>query len=110
MISVPWLPAPAPPLVPAPPLLAPSEPDRARLPELPDALDPDAPERDCSLLFDSRDWAIDHSFVHLQHWERPLGRPPERSSSLVQHCRAGCRRNGLLGSISHKPCPYIREE
>src|SRR5688500_259399 len=70
MISVPCS-AMLPPLM--PPLPAPSEPPRPRSPELPDALDPDAPERDFSLLVDSRDWAIDHSFVHLQNWERPGG-------------------------------------
>jgi hypothetical protein len=91
--------------MPAPPLLAPSELPRARSPELPDPLDPDAPERDCSLLVDSRDWAIDHSF--FQNRERPDGRPPERSSSLVQHGRASRRRKGLLRPISHKPCPSI---
>ena len=76
MISVPWplRPAPAPPALP--------EPLPARSAEPPDPLNPDAPERDCSLLVDSRDWAIDHSFY--QNWERPGGRPPERSSSLPQ--------------------------
>ncbi len=103
MISVPW------PLRLAPPLAgALAEPPRARSPELPDPLDPDAPERDCSLLVDSRDWAIDHSF--FQNWERPGGRPPERSSSLVRHGRASRRRNGLLGTISHKPCLSIASE
>ncbi len=101
MISVPWPPVPAPPL--APPAL--SAPLHVRSPELPDPLDPDAPERDCSLLVDSRDWAIDHSF--FQNRERPGGRPPERSSSLVQHRRASRRRNGLLRPNSHKPCPSI---
>ncbi len=68
-------------------------------------LEPDAPERDCSLLVDSRDWAIDHSFFH--HRERPRGRPPERSSSLVQRGRAGRGRNGLCGNSSHKLCRSI---
>src|SRR5919112_5215550 len=93
-----------PPLAPEP-LPAPSEPPRERSPEFADPLDPDAPERDCSLLVDSRDWAIDHSFI--ENWERPGGRPPERSSSLVQHGCATRRRNGLLRPISHKPCLSI---
>jgi hypothetical protein len=46
MISVPW-----PPML-APPLLALAEPLPARSPALPDPLDPDAPERDCSLPVD----------------------------------------------------------
>src|ERR687897_1542954 len=96
MSSVPWPLTLAPPLAPAP-LLVPSEPPRARSPEFPDALDPDALEPDCSLLVDSRDWAIDHSFV--QHWERPRGRPPERSSSFVRHGCASRGRNGLLRTI-----------
>jgi hypothetical protein len=93
-----------PPLA-AEPLPAPAEPPRERSPEFPDPLDPDAPERDCSLPVDSRDWAIDHSF--FENWERPGGRPPERSSSLVQHGCASRRRNGLLRPISHKPCLSI---
>src|SRR4051795_10306769 len=104
MISVPWPLRLAPPLVPAP-LLALPEPPLERSPELPDPLEPDAPERDCSLLVDSRDWAIDHSF--FQNWERPGGRPTVRSSSLVQHGGASRRRNDLLRPISHKPCPSI---
>jgi hypothetical protein len=104
MISVPWPLRPAPPLAPAP-LLALSEPPRARSPELPDPLEPDPPERDCSLFVDSRDWAIDHSF--FENWERPGGRPPERSSSLLRHGRASRKRNGLLRPISHKLCPSI---
>src|SRR5215213_6187625 len=91
MISVPW-----PPML-APPLLAPPEPLPARSAELPDPLDPDAPERDCSLPVDSRDWAIDHSF--FENWERPGGRPPERSSSLLRRASATRGRNGLLGTI-----------
>src|SRR5918997_862824 len=86
----------APPLPPEP-LPAPSEPPRAWSPEVPDPLDPEAPERDCSLFVDSRDWAIDHSFC--ENWERPGGRPPERSSSLLRHRFASRRRNGLLGTI-----------
>jgi hypothetical protein len=104
MISVPWPLRPAPPLAPAP-LLALSEPPRARSPELPDPLEPDPPERDCSLFVDSRDWAIDHSF--FENWERPGGRPPERSSPLLRHGRASRKRNGLLRPISHKLCPSI---
>src|SRR5688572_20814529 len=92
MSSVPWPLEPEPPPAPAPPL-APSAPLRARSLEFPAPLDPDAPDRDCSLLVDSRDWAIDDSF--FQNWERPRGRPPERSSSLVQHGRASRGRNGL---------------
>src|SRR5215211_708748 len=83
MISVPW-----------PLMLAPPEPLSVRSVEAPD---PDAPERDCSLPVDSRDWAIDHSF--FENWERPGSRSPERSSSLPQHGRATRRRNGLLGTI-----------
>src|SRR5215213_4619657 len=92
MISVPW------PLrlAPAPPPALP-EPLPARSAEPPDPLNPDAPERDCSLLVDSRDWAIDHSF--FENWERPGGRPPELSSPLLWHGRATRRRNGLQGTI-----------
>src|SRR5215208_3132119 len=96
MISVPWPLKLVPPLMP-PLLLVPSDRFCAPPPELPDALEPDPPDRDCSLLVDSRDWAIDHSF--FQNWERPAGRPPERSSSLVQHAGASSGRNGLLGTI-----------
>src|SRR5215210_1267690 len=96
MISVPWPPMLAPPLAPEL-LLAPAEPPCARSPEFPDPLDPDAPARDCSLPFDPCDWAIDHSF--FENWERPGGRPTERSSSLLQHGHASRRRNGLLGTI-----------
>src|SRR3954470_96989 len=92
MISVPWLLRLAPPLAPAP-----SEPPRVRSPVFPDPLDPDAPERDCSLPVDSRDWAIDHSF--FENWDRPGGRPPYRSSSLLWHGHASRRYNGLLGTI-----------
>jgi hypothetical protein len=54
------------PLDPEPPPLVPWEP----LPELPDMLEPEPPERDCSPLVDSRDWAIDHSF--FQNWNDPV--------------------------------------
>src|SRR5918997_1800257 len=92
------------PLAPDPPP-EPPEPAPVCSPEFPDPLDPDAPERDCSLPVDSRDWAIDHSF--FENWERPCGRPSERSSSLVQHGCASPRRNGLLRPILHKPCLSI---
>src|SRR5918994_2754933 len=89
MSSVPCPLIPVPPLAPLPPL--------PWSPEFPEVLDPDAPERDCSLPVDSRDWAIDHSF--FENWERPGGRPPERSSSLLRHSCDSRRRNSLLATI-----------
>jgi hypothetical protein len=53
------------PLVPEAPPPVPSDLPCAPLPELPDKPELEPRERDCSLFVDSRDWAIDHSFLRI---------------------------------------------